>query len=149
MWGSGALAFNFAIASEGAPNSLAAFISELDLSPLAFMLMINVIFLLLGAVFDVAVLLLVIVPIVIPSVVALEINLIHFGVVIVVNIMLGLVTPPYGMLLFVINAMTGASLSAMIRDIWIFILVLVVALLFMIAFPGIVLWLPRQFGFVN
>ena len=146
---SGAFVFNFAIVSEGVPNALAAFISELDLSPLAFMLMINAIFLLLGAVFDVAVLLLVIVPIVIPSVVALEINLIHFGVVIVVNIMLGLVTPPYGMLLFVINAMTGASLSAMIRDIWIFILVLVVALLFMIAFPGIVLWLPRQFGFVN
>ncbi|MCH7702829.1 MAG: dTDP-4-dehydrorhamnose 3,5-epimerase family protein [Planctomycetes bacterium] len=101
-----------------------------------------------GAIFDVAVLLLVVVPIVIPSVVALDINLVHFGVVIVVNIMLGLVTPPYGMLLFVINTLTGASLGAMIKEIWIFIFVLVLALALMVVFPQIVLWLPSQFGFV-
>ncbi len=71
----------------------------------------------------------------------------HFGVVAVVNCMIGLITPPYGILLFVINAVTGISLRAMIAEIWPFLGVLVLALVVMILVPEIVLWLPRQFGY--
>lgn len=61
--------------------------------------------------------------------------------------MIGLITPPYGILLFVINAVTGISLKEMIAEIWIFIFVLLIALGIMILFPGLILWLPEMFGY--
>ena len=73
--------------------------------------------------------------------------MVHFGVVAVVNCMIGLITPPYGVLLFVINAITGISLKEMISEIWSFIGVLVVALLIMIFVPDVVLFVPRLFGY--
>ena len=84
-----------------------------------------------------------IVPLFIPTCRALGIDLVHFGVVAVVNCMIGLITPPYGIVLFVINATTGIPLREIISEIWPFIGVLVVALVLMILFPEIVLWLPR------
>ena len=68
-------------------------------------------------------------------------------VVIVVNIMIGLITPPYGVLLFVINGLTGIPLRDMIREIWPFLAILLVALMIMVLVPETVLWLPRQFGY--
>ena len=61
--------------------------------------------------------------------------------------MIGLITPPYGILLFVINAVTGITLKEMISEIWIFILVLLFALGIMILFPQLILWLPEMFGY--
>jgi len=58
-----------------------------------------------------------------------------------------LITPPYGILLFVINAVTGITLKEMISEIWIFILVLLFALGIMILFPQLILWLPEMFGY--
>ena len=78
---------------------------------------------------------------------ALGIDLVHFGVVIIVNMMIGLVTPPYGVLLFVLNALTGIPLREMIREVWPFIGLLIVALALMVVFPETVLWLPRQLGY--
>ena len=82
-----------------------------------------------------------------PTCRALGIDMVHFGVVAVVNCMIGLITPPYGVLLFVINAITGISLKEMISEIWSFIGVLVVALLIMIFVPDVVLFVPRLFGY--
>ena len=86
-------------------------------------------------------------PLFIPTTEALGIDLVHFGVLIVVNSMIGLITPPYGILLFVINAVTGIPLKEIIREIWAFLAVLIAALLVMILVPEIVLWLPRMFGY--
>jgi TRAP-type C4-dicarboxylate transport system permease large subunit len=61
--------------------------------------------------------------------------------------MIGLITPPYGELLFVISGVTGIPLQAMIREIWPFLLVLIGALLLMVLVPETVLWLPGQFGY--
>ena len=143
----GAFVLNYVIASEQIPNALAAWLSGLDLPPLAFLLLVNLLFLLFGCFLDATVMLLVLVPLVIPTLRALGIDLVHFGVVIVVNIMIGLITPPYGVLLFVINSLTGISLREMIAEIWPFLGALLVALLVMILFPETVLWLPRQFGY--
>ena len=82
-----------------------------------------------------------------PTCKALGIDLVHFGVVTVINAMIGLITPPYGVLLFVTNAVTGIPLRLMIAEIWGFIAVLIAALFAMIFFPEIVLWLPRMFGY--
>ena len=90
---------------------------------------------------------LVIVPLFIPTCEALGIDLVHFGVLVVVNSMIGLITPPYGILLFVINAVTGIPLKEIIREVWVFLGVLIGALIVMILVPDIVLWLPRVFGY--
>ena len=145
----GALIFNYIVASENIPGAVSSALTGLDVSPLAFLIGVNVLLLILGCLLDASTIILVIVPIFVPTCKALGIDLVHFGVVVVVNAMIGLITPPYGVLLFVTNAVTGIPLGAMIREIWGFIFVLVVALAAMILFPEIVLWLPRVFGYVG
>lgn len=143
----GALIFNYIVASENIPNTVAAFLRTIDLSPIAFLLMVNVILLLLGCILDATTILLVIVPLFLPAARELGIDLVHFGVVVVVNTMIGLITPPYGILLFVINATTGAPMRDMIAEIWPFLGALILALLAMTLLPDIVLWLPRLLGY--
>ncbi len=143
----GALIFNYIVASENIPNAVAGYMRTLDLSPVAFLLMVNILLLLLGAVLDATTILLVIIPLFLPAARELGIDLVHFGVIAVVNTMIGLITPPYGVLLFVINATTGAPMQDMVREIWPFMLALVLALMAMTFMPSIVLWLPRMFGY--
>ncbi|MEM7021454.1 MAG: TRAP transporter large permease [Pseudomonadota bacterium] len=144
----GAFVFNYVVASEQIPNALAGWLDSLDMPPLVFLLLVNVLFLLFGCFLDATVMLLVLVPLVIPTLRALGIDLVHFGVVIVVNIMIGLITPPYGVLLFVINGLTGIPLKDMIAEIWPFLAILLAALMVMVLVPDVVLWLPRLFGYV-
>ena len=101
----------------------------------------------LGCVLDATTIILVIVPLFIPTCQALGIDLVHFGVLVVVNSMIGLITPPYGILLFVINAVTGIPLREIISEIWAFLAVLIAALLLLITSPDLVLWLPRLLGY--
>ena len=89
------------------------------------------------------------VPILLPTAKLLGIDLVHLGVVLAVNMMIGLITPPFGMLLFVINALAGVSLKGMIREGWLFIGVLLVALGVMTFVPQTVLWLPRMMGYAG
>lgn len=142
-----AFLFNYAVAAENVPRELANWFATLDISPLMFLIVVNLVFLALGCLFDVPTVLLIVVPLLLPTAISLEIDLVHFGVVAVVNTMIGLITPPYGVLLFVINGITGIPLRDIIREIWVFIAVLVVALFTMVIFPDLVLWLPRQFGY--
>ena len=145
----GALIFNYIVASENIPAQMAASLKGLDISPLAFLFMVNLLLLFLGCLLDASTIILVIVPLFVPTCRALGIDLVHFGVVVVVNTMIGLITPPYGVVLFVINATTGIPLREIIAEIVPFIVVLVFALLLMILFPSIVLWLPWEFGYVG
>ena len=143
----GALIFNYIVASENIPNALAEVLRSIDLSPIAFLLVVNLLLLALGCILDAATILLVIVPLFLPTCRTLGIDLVHFGVMVVVNTMIGLITPPYGILLFVINATTGAPLRSIIREIWPFLLALLTALLVITLVPDFSLWLPRQLGY--
>ncbi len=142
-----ALVFNYLVASENIPGLVAEQLAGVDVSPIVFLLLLNVLFLLLGCLFDATTLLLIAVPLFMPSVNALGVDPVHFGVMITVNIMIGLVTPPYGILLFVINGVTGIPLRDIIREIWPFIGVLIGALLVITLVPDVVLWLPEMFGY--
>lgn len=143
----GALIFNYIVASENIPGAVSAWLTGIEISPLAFLIAVNLLLLVLGCLLDASTIILVILPLFVPTCKALGIDLVHFGVVTVVNAMIGLITPPYGVLLFVTNAVTGIPLRSMIAEIWGFIAVLIVALFAMILFPDIVLWLPRMFGY--
>jgi tripartite ATP-independent transporter DctM subunit len=144
-----ALIFNYVVASENIPGVVSNAMKGLEISPLLFLALVNVLFLILGCLLDATTLILVIVPLFVPTCVALGIDLVHFGVVIVVNCMIGLITPPYGILLFVINATTGIPLRDIIREIWAWVAVLIASLVMMVVFPDIVLWVPRQFGYAG
>lgn len=144
-----ALIFNYIVASERIPQALSGVLAGLDLSPLLFLLFVNLLLLLLGCVLDATTIILVMLPLFLPTCAALGIDLVHFGVVAVVNCMIGLVTPPYGMLLFVIGALTGTSIQEILRHLWPFLLVLIGALLILILVPDLTLWLPRRFGYAG
>jgi len=137
----------YVVVQENIPQAISSMFESSSISPLVFLILVNVLVLLLGCVLDATVIILVIVPLFIPTCKALGIDLIHFGVLIVVNSMIGLITPPYGILLFVINAVTGIPLKDIIAEIWAFLAILIAALVCMITFPEIILWLPKMFGY--
>lgn len=143
----GALVFNYVVTVENIPESLRVILTGWQMSPTTFLIFVNVLLLLLGCVLEGTAILLIVVPVFIPTAQALGIDLVHFGVVVVVNIMLGLVTPPYGLLLFIVAKISGAPVRDIIRDAAPFILWMVFCLGVITFVPGIVLWLPRLLGY--
>ena len=87
------------------------------------------------------------VPLLLPTIHALGIDLVHFGVLITINIMIGLVTPPFGLLLFTLAKLGDVPIDEMVRKIWPFIAALLVALAIVTYVPATVLWLPHHVGF--
>jgi tripartite ATP-independent transporter DctM subunit len=143
----GSFLLNYAFTAEGVPQAMARWVDALDLTQVQFLLMVNALFLVLGCFLDVSVLLLVFVPMLLPAAKALGIDLVHFGVLVVLNMMIGLVTPPFGMLLFVTKALTGIPIGAMLKEGWMFLVMLIVLLLALTLFPQLVLWLPQTMGY--
>ncbi|HUQ73124.1 MAG TPA: TRAP transporter large permease [Burkholderiales bacterium] len=143
----GALVFNYVVTVENIPKTVAAMLKAYELSPLTFLLLANIILLVLGCFLEGTTILLVIVPVMLPTAAALGIDLVHFGVVVVVNIMIGLVTPPYGLLLFMMVKIGEVSLTELVKEVLPFLWVMIGALLLMTFVPEIVLSLPRLFGY--
>ncbi len=143
----GSFILNYAFTAEQVPQYMAAWVDSMQLSRVQFLLMVNVLFLVLGCFLDVSVLLLVFVPMLLPAVHALNIDLVHFGVLVVLNMMIGLIHPPFGMLLFVTKALTGIPIGEMMREGWMFLVMLLGLLLALTFFPELVLWLPRTMGY--
>ncbi len=143
----GAIVFNYVVTVENIPASVKALLQGWDLTPTMFLLVVNVVLLLLGCVLEGTAILLIVVPVFIPTAQALGVDLVHFGVVVVVNIMIGLVTPPYGLLLFIMSFISGQSLRAIVREVAPFLFAMIVALAVITFIPATVLWLPRLLGY--
>jgi tripartite ATP-independent transporter DctM subunit len=143
----GALVFNYVVTIENIPSSLARFMGGYDLSAAGFLLLVNIILLVLGCLLEGSTIILVVLPIFIPTAKVLGIDLVHFGVVCVVNIMIGLLTPPYGLLLFVLANMTKQPLGAIVREASPFIFVSILVLAIITIVPDSILWLPRVMGY--
>jgi tripartite ATP-independent transporter DctM subunit len=143
----GALVFNYVVTVENIPETVRGMLTGYDLSSTGFLLIVNTILLVLGCVLEGTAILLIVVPVFIPTAQALGIDLVHFGVMVVVNIMLGLVTPPYGLLLFVMTSITGVPLRAIVSEVMPYLAVMIVALAIITFVPETVLWLPRLFGY--
>jgi C4-dicarboxylate transporter, DctM subunit len=143
----GALVFNYVITIENIPKTVAAMLQAYELSPFAFLLFANLVLLVLGCFLEGTTILLIIVPVMLPTAKALGIDPVHFGVVAVVNIMIGLVTPPYGLLLFMMTQITGVSLKDLVREVMPFLGVMIAALALITFVPELVLFLPRLMGY--
>ena len=143
----GALVFNYVITSENIPATLRGVLQGLELSPMAFLLLVNLLLLVLGAFLEGSTIILVILPVLLPTAQALGIDPVHFGVVAVLNIMIGLVTPPYGLLLFMMTKIADVSMGELLREAYPFLLVMLGALALVTALPELVLWLPKLAGY--
>jgi tripartite ATP-independent transporter DctM subunit len=143
----GALAFNYVVTIENIPETLRAILAGFELSPTGFLIVVNVILLVLGCFLEGTAILLIVVPVFIPTAMSLGVDMVHFGIVVVVNIMLGLITPPYGLLLFIMTNIAGVPLRHIVRDVMPFLLAMIAALVLVTFVPEISLWLPRQFGY--
>lgn len=145
----GALVFNYVITSENIPATLSAMLKTFDLSPLGFLLLVNLALLVLGCFLEGSTIILVILPVLLPTATALGIDPVHFGVVAVLNIMIGLVTPPYGLLLFMMTKIADVPLTELVREVLPFLVVMVAALILITLTPDLVLFLPRLAGYTG
>jgi tripartite ATP-independent transporter DctM subunit len=142
-----AMVFNYVITVENIPKTLAVMMKGYELTPFSFLLLANIILLILGCFLEGTTILLVIVPVLLPTAKALGVDPVHFGVVAVVNIMIGLVTPPYGLLLFMMVKIAEVSLKDLVREVMPFLGAMIVALALITYIPSLVLFLPRFMGY--
>ncbi|MDH5538730.1 MAG: TRAP transporter large permease [Rhizobacter sp.] len=145
----GAMAFNYVITVENIPHTVSAILAATDLSQVGFLMLVNVILLVLGCVLEGTTIILVILPVLLPTAAALGIDPVHFGVIAVMNIMFGLVTPPYGLLLFMMTKVADVPLREIVREVMPFLGVMFIALMLVTYIPTITLFLPRLFGYAG
>ena len=121
------------------------FITSFTDNKYVFLLIVNISILILGMFIDTSVIQVVFIPIVLPLAKQFGIDLVHFGLVVIFNMMIGLSTPPFGMLLFITSGISGTPLKDVIKEIWPALFTMLVVLVIITYFPDVVLFLPRIF----
>ena len=135
--------FTYVLVKEGASKAIADFILGISSNPEVILLIINVVLLILGMFMEPGAILTLMLPVLLPIVKDLNIDLVHFGVVMVLNLMIGQVTPPFGVCLFVISDVAKIKLDKLYRSIIPFLAPLIIVLLMCTYIPDIVIWLPN------
>jgi len=138
-----AILFGFILAFQQVPFKIAQWVVSMDLSPWMFLLMVNVILFFAGDFMDPLPILMIFIPILFPAAMELKIDPVHLGIVVVVNMEMGLVTPPVGLNLYVASGITGIPLYDVLRASLPWILIIVFVLILITYVPEISLWLPR------
>ena len=136
--------FSKIIALEKVPNAVSSFVTGITTNKNLFLLVVNIVFLLLGCVLDVSTIQLVFVPMVLPIVKAFGIDLVHFGVVICLNMMIGLSTPPFGMLLFIVSGLGKTKIGGVIKEIIPMVLIMILLLFMCTYIPDIIMFIPNH-----
>lgn len=139
--------FGWMIAFERIPQLMADLILSFTESPWVFLLLVNVLLLIVGMLIDGIAALVILVPVLMPLVHALQINPVHFGVIICINLTLGLLTPPVGTGLFIVSSMADIKFERLVKAVIPFIVVSVIVLLIITYIPDFVLFIPRMLGF--
>jgi len=137
--------FGYVIIKEDIPLKAAELFLQVTDSPLIFLLLVSVMLFILGAFIETLALLLILVPILLPITVSLGIDSVHFGIVVVMNMMLGILTPPMGVSLFVVAKVGKIPYEVLAKSVLIFLVPLICVLGLIIFFPGMVLFLPNYF----
>ncbi|HCK17535.1 MULTISPECIES: TRAP transporter large permease [Thalassospira] len=140
-------AANWFMTFAGIPQTVSKFVLGYVDSPVTFLILINLMLLAVGLVLEGIAAMLVLVPILHPIALSLGIDPTHFGIIVIFNLMIGLITPPMGLCLFVADAVAGVGMARMIRAIMPFFIVELMVLLIITFVPGIVTFLPELFGF--
>ena len=136
--------FSFIVSREKVPAAVGAFVTGITTNKYVFLFVVNIVFLLLGCVLDVSTIQLVFVPMVLPLVKSFGIDLVHFGVVICLNMMIGLSTPPFGMLLFIVAGLGKTKMAGVIKEILPMVLIMI-GLLFAVTYiPDLIMFIPNH-----
>jgi C4-dicarboxylate transporter DctM subunit len=139
----GASFFTYVIGSSGLGRQLAQAVLTIGISPIGFIICLNVLFLFLGCIMDTMTILLLTLPIFVPAVTALGFDLVWFGVLVVVNMQIGLITPPLGLDLYIMRNTFGIGTDELLHGVLPFLGTLLVFLALLVAFPQMTLWLPN------
>lgn len=138
--------YGFLIRRAQLPELLAEAVTTVSTDPMIIMLLIAGVLFIVGLMLETIAAITILTPVFLPVIEQTAISPIHFGVVMIITLMIGLLTPPFGVILFVLNAVTGVSLERITRNMIPFYVPLLVALLITIIFPDVVMWLPRTMG---
>ena len=139
---------SYLVAKEGVSQAIASWVLSVTTNKYLLLFIIDAIFIALGMILDVSVLQYVFVPLILPVVSALGINLVHFGVVIVLNMMIGLSTPPFGMCLFISSSLSKSKLANVSKEILPMVIVMLIVLLILTYVPVLVTGLPALLGYM-
>ena len=135
--------FGYLMAISGLPREIAAWISSISTNPIVILMAINILLLVVGCFMEAIAAMLILVPVLVPVVQAVGIDLTHFGLVMVFNLMLGLLTPPVGILLYICANFADVKLEDEIKEVMPFLCMGLLVLFLITIFPELVLWLPR------
>lgn len=138
--------FGFIIAYEQIPQTLANAMLSLSESPIVFLLLVNILLLLLGAVLDGIAALIILVPVLMPLLATYQIDPVHFGVIITINLTIGLLTPPVGTGLFIVSSVAKISIERLVKAIVPFLLVAIFMLLLLTYWEDAVLLIPNLYS---
>ena len=134
--------FSFILTNEGFTKIVSATLFSISENPIVVVLIINLFLFILGMIMEPGAILIMVLPILLPVVEQLSLDYVHFGVMIILNLMIGQITPPFGMCLFTISQVGGVPIKNLSHSIIPFIFPLVIVLLLTIFFPDIITWLP-------
>ncbi|MFD1929117.1 TRAP transporter large permease [Sporosarcina siberiensis] len=126
------------------PQQIGAWIAESDMNKWIFILIVNILFFFMGMFLEAVSIILITLPILLPILVHFDINLLHFAIIMTINMELGMITPPVGLNLFVVSGIAKEKLGAVVRGVIPFIFLMILVLVIVIIFPQLSLWLPEQ-----
>jgi tripartite ATP-independent transporter DctM subunit len=135
--------FGWILAAEQVPQMFSAFLLSISKDPLVLLAIFNVLLLICGMLLDSTTSILLLVPIIIPPLVGVGIDPIHIGIIFVFNIMIGLITPPMGLSLFMVSKIANVSIKDVVREVVPYYIPLVVTLLIVTYVPSFILWIPN------
>ncbi|QCB47137.1 TRAP transporter large permease [Hydrogenophaga sp. PAMC20947] len=138
-----AASFGYMMTLMQIPLKITAAMTAVSDNPLVILLMVNVMLLMLGTLMDMAPLILILTPILLPVMKTIGVDPVHFGMIMMVNLGIGLITPPVGAVLFVGSAVAKLKIEQVVRAMWPFFCILLIVLMLVTFVPGISLWLPR------
>jgi C4-dicarboxylate transporter DctM subunit len=141
-----AMLFAHVLTTEQIPQTITAIVIEMGLQPWQFLLVVNIVLLVAGAFMEPSAIILILAPILFPIAVQLGIDPIHLGIIMVVNMEIGLITPPVGLNLFVTSAVTGMPLTAVIKAAWPWLMLLLSFLMIITYVPAVSMALPNWLG---
>ena len=143
----GAAMFGHAITIIRLPVGVTELVSGLGLGPLAFMLVVMALIFVMGMFLEAIAIILITTPILLPTMIALDIDLVWYGILLMINLELAMITPPVGMNLFVIKGITDAPLSEIVRGTFPYVILMLLGLFILMLAPGLATWLPYSAGF--
>jgi len=139
----GAAPFGWILGVEQAPQHVAELLTSISREPWVILLILNIALLIAGMFMETLAIMIILVPILIPLLIDLQINLLHFGIVLLVNLVIGQITPPVGVLMFVASSVSKTHLGSIVKEIGPFVFALIAALALLTYVPGLSTWLPE------